>query len=250
MDVLKIIPFRLESSRFPQKALASFCGKTLLERMVDIAERIPGDRLVVTAPARDIERVARELPACRARCRFVVTSSECRSATERAVELSQSEPADLYVTLPVDEPLLDPDEVGRILAEHADAFARGGSAHTLWCRFWRLEDARTPLSAKIVVGEHERVLYMSRAMVPLSKSGGVDLDAMRKHVGVFFFPRSFLRELYERADETSRLDRFEGLEQLRWLELGMPLLVHEIRHRGFGVDEPDQLAELEERMRC
>jgi CMP-2-keto-3-deoxyoctulosonic acid synthetase len=46
---------------------------------------------------------------------------------------------------------------------------------------------------------------------------------MKKHVGVFLLPHEFLDSLARERQNATVLDAVEGLEQNRWLELGLPL---------------------------
>jgi CMP-2-keto-3-deoxyoctulosonic acid synthetase len=89
---------------------------------------------------------------------------------------------------------------------------------------------------------------MSRSLIPVSKAGEARLDALSKHVGVFVFGRPALDRLWERRGVATRFAALEGLEQLRWLELGLTLTARRIRHVGFGIDSPEQVALLEKRM--
>ena len=40
--------------------------------------------------------------------------------------------------------------------------------------------------------------------------------------------------------EVFHLDRLEGLEELRIIELGFKFKLHRIEHSGFGIDVPEQ----------
>ena len=242
MRILKVLPFRLESKRFPDKALALFEGRPLLSHALSICAAIPLGETVLTSSREDYERVrARVDPGA---ARYVASSATCRSATERVLELARSVPADLYVSIPVDEALLDPAEVERVLRE---TDWRSAGALTLYCDFFCLEDALSPLSAKVALGEGGNVLYMSRALIPAAKEAAPRLESLKKHVGVYFYTARFLAELDARAAAKTELDLIEGLEQLRWLELGFPLRAVKIRHVGFGIDVAEQVPALEAR---
>lgn len=71
---------------------------------------------------------------------------------------------------------------------------------------------------------------------------------LKKNVGAFLFERGFLERLRQERSAVTTLDAREGLEQLRWLELGLRVRCLPIQHVGFGVDVPDQLAALERRV--
>ena len=91
---------------------------------------------------------------------------------------------------------------------------------------------------------------MSRSVIPIAKNGNILLNNLKKNVGIFFFRRNFLDELKSHKNTKTYLDELEGLEQLRWLELGFKIKTVKIKHYGFGIDIPEQLNILEERALC
>ena len=121
---------------------------------------------------------------------------------------------------------------------------------TLYCEFFCKEDAISKLSAKIVTNNNDEILYMSRSVIPITKNGIIDIKRLKKNVGVFYFRREFLDKLSSYGHRKTELDGFEGLEQLRWLELGFSIKVYRITHYGFGIDVPEQVEQLEKRIQC
>jgi len=245
VNVVTVVPFRLASTRFPDKPLAKVAGLTLVERALRVAAATTGATTILTGPEADYREVLRRVDLSGYRYRFVPTGPACRCATERVIEISRTEPGDRFVSLPIDEAALSAEEVARVLAETADAPV---GIMTLVCDFYCLDDARSPLSAKVVVTDDGRVLWMSRSIIPIAKSGEVRLELLSKHVGVFVFGRPALDRLWDLRDVVTSYDSVEGLEQLRWLELGLGLTARRIRHVGFGIDSLEQVAQLETRM--
>jgi len=243
-----MVPFRLKSSRFPNKILTQFQGRTLLENAISIAERTELGKVILTGPKEDYEYVRQSVDLSRFDIEFVPSSRACRSASDRLVELCEVfNDGDIFVSIPADEPLLNPDEVRRVVAQHHDG---EDSIMTLYCDFFCMEDAESPLSAKIVVVEANRLAYMSRALIPATKTGLPRLEQLKKNVGVFVFNQSVLKKLNRLEEVDTFLDKIEGLEQLRWLELGFTIQVAKINHIGFGIDVPEQILSLEERALC
>lgn len=244
---ITVLPFRLGSGRFPGKPLASFRGVSLIENALRIASTPRGHPIVLTAPREDFETVSRRVDLSPYRFRYVPSGADRASATERILEIHGLLDDELLVSIPADEAALDGAEVDRVIEE---AQGTDFGAITCWCDFFAEMDALSPLSAKVVLDRNGEVLYMSRAAIPATKSGPADWRQMRKHVGVFLFRRSFLDRLEGRRHEATVLDGLEGLEQLRWIELGFPLRAVRIRHIGFGIDIPEQITALEERVLC
>ena len=69
-------------------------------------------------------------------------------------------------------------------------------------------------------------------------------DGAARHVGIYGFSVSALRRFIALGE--SSLEGIEKLEQLRWLQASLPLLVlqAEVRVPG-GVDTPDDLARVQ-----
>ena len=102
----------------------------------------------------------------------------------------------------------------------------------------------------MVLDRSGNVLYMSRSMIPVAKNGKIDQKILKKNVGFTVFRHTFLDKLNSLRDVETVLDVFEGLEQLRWLELGFKLKAVKVKHYGFGIDIPDQIPILEKRISC
>ena len=253
-QVTVVVPFRLASNRFPNKALCRYRGKTLLEHAIDNGAAVGPRRIVFTGPSEDLEVIGRELDLERLgrglACPLVVrpTAITCKSAHERVLELYRDFDDDLFLTLPIDEPAIRPSELLRVV-DGLDAFGSAGII-TFYCDFFAEQDYLSPLSAKVVTDRRGMMLYMSRGSIPVRKDGSVDPAMLKKNVGAFLFRRGFLDQLVAAADVPTELDRHEGCEQLRWLELGLAVKCLEIEHIGFGIDVPEQVASLEERVGC
>jgi 3-deoxy-manno-octulosonate cytidylyltransferase (CMP-KDO synthetase) len=243
-----VIPFRLKSSRFPEKILAQFKGITVIETALGIAADIGLGKIILTAPQEDYKYVKERVNLSHYEYEYIPSSPMCRAASDRVVEIYPLIPdGDVYISIPADEVLLNSEEV-RYCAEKYDP--RSGAIQTLYCDFYCLEDAVSKLSAKVVCNTDNRMIYMSRSIVPAAKSGMIDLSNLKKNVGVFFFCKTTLDKLHALRNKTTTLDRIEGLEQLRWVELDIPVTVEKIDHQGFGIDMPDQIVQLEERSQC
>jgi len=244
---LVVVPFRLGSSRFPGKALSIFRGATLLETAVRNASVLSDGPVVVTGPAADIHEAKRAVCWEPYRLQWIPSSERCACATDRVLEIFAGLPAERFLSLPVDEPALDASELRRAIAS-AEPLPQH-HAVTFYCDFFEEQDYLSPLSAKLVLTAADMLLYMSRAVVPVRKGGSVDPAALKKNVGAFVFPRPFLQRLADQRHVPTSLDTIEGLEQLRWLELGLGVLCLKVRHVGFGIDVPEQAELLEARLK-
>ena len=247
MNIATIIPFRLKSSRFPNKALYRYNGVPIIEHALKISERIETSITILTSSREDFKLINDSVNLKGYNYKFIETSELCRSSTERVLQIYEKVDSDIYTSIPIDETALSPKEINRVLKEIVN---EQFEAYTLWCDFFCIEDAESPLSAKVVTNQHDEVIYMSRSTIPISKSGKIAPEYLKKNVGVHFFRKNFLHSLNSHRHTDTILDKLEGLEQLRWLELGLKLKAKKIEHFGCGIDVIEQVKQLETRMRC
>jgi 3-deoxy-manno-octulosonate cytidylyltransferase (CMP-KDO synthetase) len=232
--VLGVIPARLASTRLPRKVLRPIAGRPLLAWVYEAARRAPQlDDVVVATDADEVLDVCRahSIPALR-------TSSEHRSGTDRVWEVAQSRAADVYVNIQGDEPL--------VTAGHIEGLVRPFTSDPetqVTTLMIQATDAEKPLPTvnKVVVDGRGRALYFSKYPIPYDRDGiGTPVY---KHVGLYAFRRAAL-EAFHRLPP-SRLERTENLEQLRFLENGIPITVVETTEPTVGVDTEDDLRAVE-----
>jgi 3-deoxy-D-manno-octulosonate cytidylyltransferase len=234
MMIVGIVPARYASVRFPGKPLAPLAGKPMLLHVVEACQA--AQKLSRVAVATDDERIA--AAARGAGCEAVLTSPQAASGTDRLAEAALSLPADIYVNIQGDEPLMSPQNIDRAI----EALLASGERRiaTLAIPFPAAE-APDPNVVKAAVAKDGRALYFSRAPIPFPRAGA---PAYRKHLGLYAYRAETLAELA--ALPPSPLERTESLEQLRWLEAGYDIWVAEAWSDSIGVDTPEDLRRVEE----
>lgn len=239
MRVLGVIPARLASTRLPRKVLREIAGMPMVIHVWRRAQRCP--ELASALVATDSEEV---VAACRAHgAPAVMTSAAHRSGTDRMWEVAQSHPADVYVNIQGDEPLLSPRHIEGLVAPFlADPTVQ---VTTLKIRA-TAEEARSPNVNKVVTTVGGDALYFSRNPIPYDRDGAGEV-VYWKHVGLYAFRRNAL-ETFHRLPPSS-LERAENLEQLRLLEHGIPIRVTETDEPTIGVDTEEDLQAVEARLR-
>ena len=88
-------------------------------------------------------------------------------------------------------------------------------------------------------------MYFSRSPIPYPRdTRGVVDQASRwlLHMGVYAFQAGILPDIAGGALSPSTLEKAESLEQLRWLEAGLDILVVTVQHRSVGIDTPEDYA--------
>jgi 3-deoxy-manno-octulosonate cytidylyltransferase (CMP-KDO synthetase) len=193
------------------------------------------DHLLVATDSAEIELYCREhgIPA-------MMTSREHKSGTDRLAEVMANEPADIYVNIQGDEPMITPDHVERLLKPFQQAPETQVS--TLKVPI----DAETALDkniVKVVTDIFGRALYFSRARVPFDRDGASDVQYF-KHQGFYAFTASALNTFHHLPP--SPLEKIEKLEQLRFLENGIGIAVEETPLDTIGVDTEEDLLRVEQ----
>jgi 3-deoxy-manno-octulosonate cytidylyltransferase (CMP-KDO synthetase) len=238
LNAVGVIPARYHSTRFPGKPLALMGGKTMVER---VHERARGARrLARLLVATDDERIARAVEAFGGEA--LLTSSAHQSGTDRLAEVARRVPAEIYVNIQGDEPMLEPQDVDRLVDRlETDA---GVDAATLSGPLPDAAAARDPNVVKVVCDTSGKALYFSRSLIPHDPGGSAaEGGAWLRHVGIYAYRARLLMEFA--SWPRGILERLEGLEQLRILERGRVLHVLPALGRYHGVDTPADVAAIE-----
>lgn len=244
MRVLGVIPARYASSRFPGKPLVPIAGVPMVVRVWQQARQCTGiSQLVIATDDYRIFHVAADAGA-----EVWMTHPDHPSGTDRMLEVADRYPGyDAYLNIQGDEPLLNPQHLQALI----DLLA--GQPHpqaigTLVCPIAHAEELHRPSAVKAVMGQHQRVLYFSRAAVPhLRDEPNPQLWPSRypyhRHLGLYGFKAMALEQL--RTLPPHPLELAEGLEQLRWLAAGLPIYAQVVEGETPAVDTPEDLARVE-----
>ena len=239
MKVVGVIPARLESTRLPRKPLRLICGRPMLAWVYEGARQASClDQLLV---ATDSEEIA---AYCRAQCiPTMMTSCEHRSGTDRVVEVMSREPAEIYVNIQGDEPMIAPEHLDLLL--HPFRQDPETQVSTLKVAI-DPESAHDPNNVKVVTDATGRALYFSRALIPHDRDGRGRVQYY-KHLGIYAYSAGALARFHQLPP--SQLEQQERLEQLRFLENGIPISVVETPWDAIGVDTEEDLRAVEEYFR-
>jgi len=207
----------------------------MLQHVWERAREAPGLEALVIAT--DDERIATAARGWGATVEM--TSADCASGTDRVAEVAhRHDEAGIVLNIQGDEPELDPDAVGRLVATmRAEPDVRMG---TLAHPEHNTAALEAPDVVKVGVDAGGFALYFTRRW-PVPDPRGVVL----RHVGVYAFTRCFLLEFA--AWPPGRMEQDERLEQLRAVERGVKIRVVTGSKPFTGVDTPEQLAALERR---
>lgn len=237
MSVVIVIPARYGSTRLPGKPLADILGKPMVQHVYERALLVPGVDAVLVAT--DDERVASAVQGFGGRC--LMTSPDHPSGTDRLVEVMQQWPADLYINLQGDEPLIRPADVHLLVrGMQSDPSVEVGTL----CHPLPANEAYNPNTVKVVLGAQGDALYFSRSPIPYPRDD--ELATYLKHVGIYAYRREVL-QAYGSMPQPM-LENAEKLEQLRLLVAGVRIRAFQVEPTGPGVDTPQCLERVRQLM--
>jgi 3-deoxy-manno-octulosonate cytidylyltransferase (CMP-KDO synthetase) len=237
VKVIGVIPSRLASTRLARKPLAPIAGKAMVERVWEGARACGRlSRLLVATDAPEI------LEYCRARgIDAEMTSSGHVSGTDRIREIAMRFPADVYVNVQGDEPMVTGAHVEALLSP----FERPDVAISTLALKIPAAAVSDPNTVKVVVRRDGRALYFSRSPIPFDRDGSG--PEFRKHLGFYAYRREALDRFASLPP--SPLETAERLEQLRFLENGFDIHVAESPSDTWSVDTAEDLARVERHFR-
>ena len=216
--------------------MAELAGEPMIVHVIRrVSEACTVDHVIV---ATDDERIAEVAAGAGAEA---VMTGECPSGTDRvAVAIADRSEWEIVINVQGDEPLLSGDNID-VLVEGllADDEVRMSTL----CRPLEAERAEDPNAVKVVRDFRGRALYFSRSPIPYPRHREAAWKLWRLHLGIYGFRRDALAAFV--ALPPSELEQAEGLEQLRALEYGIPILVLDAPHPAFGVDTPEDLERVE-----
>jgi 3-deoxy-manno-octulosonate cytidylyltransferase (CMP-KDO synthetase) len=258
MAVLIVIPARYASTRFPGKPLAELVGATgearsLIRRSWEAARAVPGvDRVLV---ATDDDRIAAHARGFGAE--VAMTPETCRNGTERCAVLARElglGAADIVVNLQGDAPLTPPGFVAALVEALAADPSRQMATPVLRCDAEALagflDDRRHGRvgATTAVFDSCGRALYFSKEVVPYTGRplGPGETIPVFHHVGVYAYRPGPLAAYA--GWPVGPLETWEGLEQLRFLENGVPVHCVEVAAEGrafWELNNPTDIPRIE-----
>ena len=231
LEAIGVIPARYASVRFPGKPLADLGGKPLVEHVYRRSRMaVSLDRLLVATDDERILKVVHDFGG-----EAVLTSPAHATGTDRLAEVAGLHPSDLYVNIQGDEPLVDSRDIDALV----ECLRREAEVEMATLRriIEEERDLHSPHVVKVVADALGRALYFSRSPIPHRRA---DAGARAyRHLGLYAYRRDLLLEFARTPP--GDLERTEGLEQLRVLEMGRRIRVLDACGMSIGVDVPEDL---------
>ena len=233
-SVLGVIPARLASTRLPRKVLRVIAGRPMLAWVVEAAQACDQlDRVIVATDSEEVVEL------CNANGWPVqLTSPDLPSGSDRVHAVAQIHPADIYVNIQGDEPLLRLEHLTALLRPFAHPHVDVTTLKAL-CTPANIPN---PNAVKVVTAADGRALYFSRATIPYDRDATGQANYW-KHIGLYAYRQVALSRFPTLPHRT--LEITERLEQLRFLENGLNVYVEPTEYDTIGVDTEEDLRQVE-----
>ena len=236
MDIIGVIPARLQSSRMPHKLLRTILGKTILQWTWESAHQARLlDRLIIACDDHQLHSLAKEFGA-----EAVLTSPEHKSGTDRIAEAVRDIDAKIIINIQADEPLMHPATINNVIRCMTDE--SNIVMATVKKQIDDEEEIQDPNIVKVITDKDNFAIYFSRAPLPYRRESSSSA-VYYKHIGIYAYTKDFLYTFKNLL--TSYLEESEKLEQLRAVEAGYKIKVVETSFDSWGIDTEHDLRKVE-----
>lgn len=234
MKFAVVIPARYQSSRFPGKPLVAILGKPMIQRVWEkCCQAVDMKQVYVATDDDRIAQVVRSFGG-----QVIMTSKDCLTGTDRLAEANLILDCDFLINVQGDEPLIDPENIKKIIGRYVQT----SNITNAYCEIRNEDEFRSLTVPKTVISKSGRLLYMSRAPVPLTKKNG--FEKAYKQVCIYAFGRDDL-VFFSSMKKKTPLEQIEDIEILRFVESDIPIAMVEVPSGSIAVDVPEDVIRVE-----
>tara|TARA_Y100000590_G_scaffold211779_2_gene240002 strand:- start:23031 stop:23798 length:768 start_codon:yes stop_codon:yes gene_type:complete len=246
MNIIGIIPARMESTRFPGKPLANILGMPMIGHVYHRCKMSNVlDEVYVATCNKEIYKYIESLGG-----KALMTSNTHERASDRAaealsiIEKNTNQKIDIIVMLQGDEPMVRPDMIEDAVQPLIDDLSVPAS--NLISKINTEKEWIDPNEVKVVFDCNNNALYFSREPIPSSKKYDGHITAF-KQVCIIPFRRNWLIK-YTKLSPTP-LEIIESVDMNRFLENGYKVKLVEIDYETLAVDTQQDLKNVEIKMK-
>jgi len=234
-----IIPARLKSTRFPQKALYKFYGLPMIEHVRRRALLINGVSNVFVATCdKEIYDLITSYDG-----KAIMTSKKCINGTERASEASKKLNSDYIILLQGDEPCFYPEYIEKLIAAVKKT---SGKFYNLVSSITNKSSLIDISSVKCSLNNINEITGCFRT-TPFISDFSFQKTFVKKLLGIMCFERTFLTQINEL--NLSNLSINESIEQLALLENSISMRALEVQNDIPSLNVREDLIKLEKEFR-
>lgn len=245
--VVGIIPSRMQSTRFPGKALAKIHGMPMIGHVYHRSKLSRTlDGLYLAVSGKEIEEYADSIGAEYVRDKQKSYRGCSNAIADATLEIEDriGKKADIVVMIQGDEPMIVPDMIDMAVRPLLED--RSIKVANLMAPVRSAEEHADPNCPKVVVDRNSFALYFSREPIPsVKKWKGGDIPRY-KQVCVIPFDRDYLMEFAGR--QPGVLEEIESIDMNRVLEYGEKVKMVFEEFETYSVDAPADLGRVAQKM--
>lgn len=231
MNIIGVIPARYQSSRLPGKPLEDICGKPMIWWVYNQVKKV--HELNEVYVATDDERI---MEVCRQwGMSAIMTSAHHTTHLDRLAEFASLVPADFYICVNGDEPLIEESCIRDLLPVGIDPDSDYAANGMMLAE--DPVDVVDTSKGKIATDSQGYGMYISRMPIPYPKASAA--YKFKKFVGV----QCFTKKALAFCGNTPRgeLESIEDCDEFRFLENGYKLKFVMTHSTAFAVDTQKDL---------
>jgi len=241
LNIISIIPARMNSSRFPGKPLAKINGKPMIGHVYErVAKSKSVNSTVVATCDQEIIDYIKSIGG-----EAVMTSNKHERASDRcaealiSIEKLNKTKYDIVVMVQGDEPLVVPEMIDEAVMPmlHDSSI----NVVNLLGEIKNENEFKDRNCIKVVCDLNMNALYFSREPIPTRDK--IKKIPMGKQVCIIPFRRDYLIEY--NALEPTPLEIAESVDMMRVLEHGMKVKMVNTKYQNQAVDTKEDLAKVE-----
>jgi 3-deoxy-manno-octulosonate cytidylyltransferase (CMP-KDO synthetase) len=228
-----VIPARLDSSRVTGKVLKKIGEYTMIEQVVRQCLKVPDVDTMVISDSDEVLAVLKDYQI------RTIKTGKCNSGTERIVSvLKDLSDYDYIINVQGDQPFVSQDLIMSIF-QFAQNIQEEKFLVTPICHL-DYENAIRPSCVKSIIDLNNRAIYFSRSLIPYTNS---EANSAKKvlpyygHHGIYLYNFEALAA-YPNL-KIGELEQRENLEQLRFIENGIPIYTVFTSEFHLSVDTPE-----------
>jgi 3-deoxy-manno-octulosonate cytidylyltransferase (CMP-KDO synthetase) len=235
MKTVAIIPARYQSSRFPGKPLAQINGYPMIWHVYQATAKSKCiDEISV---ATDDERISNICEQHDIPC--ILTSSLHTTGTDRLAECARRIPADFYVNVQGDEPMIEPDAISAVARAMQTCELPNVVASNAYSLLEDNNEIASENVVKTVLTSQSLALSFSRHAIPFAR--GLR-GPFRRQLGLYCFAKRGIDQFA--SLKPGPVEQAESVEMLRFLEHGHQVLMVEVKEHSVPVDTPEDLVRV------
>jgi len=237
MKQIIVIPARMKGTRLPGKPLIKINGIPMIKHVWNRCIKVHNPELVFVA-TEDQEII----DYCTLNNIQCILTGKADSAIDRIKFVSDLIVADGYINVQGDEPIVNVEDIRSILdynKKFPDRVVFGKTQATII-------EFNDYSKAKVVCDNDGRLLYSSRAGIPINNKG--EFVKAERAIWIYGFNKKALDDYFENSGNT-KLDILEDNEIIRFLEIGTPVYCTDLIGNSWAVDEFKDVTIVEERIK-